>query len=158
MIMRLIVFISLLPLLSFSQKVFVDNSQVSFFSSAPLENISAISNKLDGVVNLETGDFFFRIPTNTFIFPSSLMQKHFNEKYIESEKYNLSSFKGNFKEKVSILQDGLINVSAKGTLNLHGVDQDIIVNTHLNIKNQVVVFYSEFNVVLKNYKMRRYFV
>ena len=49
-------------------------------------------------------------------------------KAIESEKYNLSSFKGNFKEKVSILKDGLINVSAKGTLNLHGVDQDVIVN------------------------------
>ena len=124
--MRLILFLSLLPLLSFSQKVFVDNAQVSFYSSAPLENISAISNKLDGVVNLETGDFFFRIPTNTFIFPSALMQKHFNEKYIESEKYNLSSFQGNFNEKVSISQDGLTTVSATGTLNLHGVDQDIV--------------------------------
>ena len=106
--MKFLVTVFLFPLCIFSQKIFVDNAQVSFFSAAPLEDISAVSNQLDGVVDIETGDFFFRIPINTFIFPSSLMQKHFNEKYMESEKYSMSLFKGSFDESVTILDDSLM--------------------------------------------------
>ncbi|MAZ58710.1 MAG: hypothetical protein CMP56_04845 [Flavobacteriales bacterium] len=152
--MKFLVTAFLFPLCIFSQKIFVNNAQVSFFSAAPLEDISAVSNQLDGVVDIETGDFFFRIPINTFIFPSSLMQKHFNEKYMESEKYSMSLFKGSFDESVAILDDSLMNVSAAGVLNIHGVEQDVIIDTDLNIYNGDVLFYSEFNVPLKDYKIK----
>lgn len=152
--MKFLVTVFLFPLCIFSQKIFVDNAQVSFFSAAPLEDISAVSNQLDGVVDIETGDFFFRIPINTFIFPSSLMQKHFNEKYMESEKYSMSLFKGSFDESVTILDDSLMNVSAAGVLNIHGVEQEVIIDTDLNIYNGDVLFYSEFNVPLKDYKIK----
>ena len=94
--MRILFSFLLLFSFSFSQTTFVTKSNISFFSSAPLEDISAVSNKLEGVVDFSSGEFFFRIPIHTFIFPSSLMQKHFNEKYMESDIYSLSSFKGNF--------------------------------------------------------------
>ena len=57
--MKFLVTAFLFPLCIFSQKIFVNNAQVSFFSAAPLEDISAVSNQLDGVVDIETGDFFF---------------------------------------------------------------------------------------------------
>ncbi|MAQ69961.1 MAG: hypothetical protein CMD23_02560 [Flavobacteriales bacterium] len=152
--MRFLVILFVFPLCVFSQKMFVDNAQVSFFSSAPLEDISALSNQLDGVVDIATGDFFFRIPINTFVFPSSLMQKHFNEKYMESEKYSMSFFKGSFVEPVAILDDGFMNISAPGVLNIHGVDQDVIIDTNLSMKNGTILFYSEFNVPLKDYKIK----
>lgn len=152
--MKFLAIVFLFPLCVVSQKMFIDKAQVSFFSSAPLEDISAVSNQLDGVVDTETGDFFFRIPINTFTFPSSLMQKHFNEKYMESEKYSMSFFKGSFDEPVAILDDSLMNVSALGVLNIHGVDQDVIIDTDLNINNGDVLFYSEFNVPLKDFKIK----
>jgi len=151
--MRLILLL-LLPCFCFSQKYFVDDSKVSFYSWAPLEDISAISNKLEGVVDFDSGDFFFRIPISTFIFPSSLMQKHFNEKYMESDIYSMSSFKGNFNEKVSVTKNQEINISAEGILNIHGIDQDVVIETNLKVSNSEVLFDSKFDVFLKDYKIK----
>ena len=134
--------------------MFVKNSQISFFSSAPLEDISAISNKLEGVVDFETGAFFFRIPINTFIFPSSLMQQHFNEKYMESEIYSMSSFKGKFEEKINISTNQVVNISAIGVLDIHGISQDVVIKTDLIIKNGEPRFSSMFNVLLKDYNIK----
>ena len=147
-------FIVLLSGYCFSQKVFVENSSVSFFSSAPLEDISAISNKLQGVVDFDTGNFFFRIPIQTFIFPSSLMQKHFNEKYMESEKFSMSYFKGNFKEKVALSKNQSIKIEAQGVLNMHGIDRDVSIVTELYISDGEIQFNSIFDVFLKDYKIK----
>ena len=151
--MRLFVLL-LIPIACFSQKTVVETSKVSFFSYAPLEDISAISNKLEGVVDFETGNFFFRIPITTFIFPSSLMQKHFNEKYMESEVYSMSSFKGDFKKKISILKDQIVTISAVGVLDIHGINQNVIIETDLDIKNGQVSFSSRFKVILKDYRIK----
>ena len=154
MIIRLFFLSFLIPFFCFSQKLFVEDSKVSFFSWAPIEDITAVSNKLEGVVDFSSGDFFFRAPINTFIFPSSLMQKHFNEKYMESEKYSMSFFKGSFDTSIAIFEDSVMNVSALGILNIHGVDQDVMIDTYLNMKNGNTLFYSEFNVPLKDYKIK----
>tara|TARA_Y100001968_G_scaffold324642_1_gene364387 strand:- start:1073 stop:1603 length:531 start_codon:yes stop_codon:yes gene_type:complete len=152
--MRLFLLLLLIPCFCLSQKLFVEQSKVSFYSWAPLEDISAISNTLEGVVDFDTGDFFFRIPINTFVFPSSLMQKHFNEKYMESDIYSMSSFKGHFTKKISISKNQEVSISAKGILSIHGIDHDVTIETNLNIKNQQIAFSSEFNVLLKDYKIK----
>ena len=151
--MRLFI-LTLIPLFSFAQNLFVDESEISFFSWAPLENISAVSDKMEGVVNFETGDFFFRIPINTFIFPSSLMQKHFNEKYMESDVYELSTFKGKFLENVSIDTDTTQMIFANGILSIHGQEQNVSLKTELISKDNSVNFSSDFNVFLKDYKIK----
>ncbi len=152
--MRKLFIVILLPFFSFSQKMFVDNSHVDFFSAAPLEDISAISNKLEGVVDFSTGNFFFRIPISSFIFPSSLMQKHFNEKYMESDIYSISSFQGNFSDSISLIENKKILISSKGELSVHGIDQDVAIQTELIIEDSQVQFSSEFYIALKDYKIK----
>ena len=154
MIMRLFILSLLIPFFCFSQKLFIDQSKLSFFSWAPIEDISAISNKLEGVVDFNSGDFFFRAPINAFIFPSSLMQKHFNEKYMESDIYPVSSFTGKFDEKIYISENQSKTIYANGILNIHGVDQHVSIQTVLNIENKKVTFSSEFKVFLKDYKIK----
>ena len=138
-------------------KLFIKNSHVSFFSWAPLEDITAVSNKLEGVVDLETGNFYFRIPVNTFVFPSSLMQQHFNDNYMESDKYSTSSFQGNLN--TSLFQEMNIgerfSMQAVGVLNIHGVDKDVSIDVFLekNSDDKINVF-SEFDVILKTYKIK----
>ena len=73
---------------------------------------------------------------------------------MESEKYSMSFFKGSFDESVAVFDDSVMNVSALGVLNIHGVDQDVVIDTDLNIKNGDILFYSEFNVPLKDYKIK----
>ena len=154
MIIRLFFLSFLIPFFCFSQKLFVEDSKVSFFSWAPIEDISAVSNKLEGVVDFSSGDFFFRVPINAFIFPSSLMQKHFNEKYLESDVYPTSYFKGKFMEKISILENQSKIFDATGILSIHGVEQDVSIQTILNIENEKVTFSSEFQVFLKDYQIK----
>ena len=154
MSMRNLIVLLLFPVVCLSQKMFVQNSHVDFFSSAPLEDIAAISNQLEGVVDFDTGNFFFRIPIHTFIFPSSLMQKHFNEKYMESDVYSMSSFKGSFEEKITISNNQLVTINSRGVLNIHGMNQDVQIETELTINNNQVQFRSEFNVLLKDYNIK----
>ena len=154
MIIRLFFLSVFIPFFCVSQKLFVNQSKVSFFSWAPLEDISAVSNKLEGVVDFSSGDFFFRAPINTFIFPSSLMQKHFNEKYLESDVYPASYFKGKFMEKISISKNQSKIIEATGILSIHGVDQDVSIKTVLTIENEQVLFSSKFKVLLKDYKIK----
>ena len=137
----------LLPLFCFPQKRFVENSKVSFFSYAPLEDITAVSNKLEGVVDFDTGDFFFRIPITSFIFPSSLMQKHFNEKYMESEKYPKSTFSGKIDDwqNINLKEGKKVDVTVEGVIEIHGVKKVITANGTLQLKNGSINLRSKFS-------------
>lgn len=133
------------------------NSAVSFFSWAPLENISAVSNDLEGVLDLETGSFYFRIPINTFIFPSSLMQQHFNDNYLESDKFPTSYFKGSINKslftKISVGER--FAMPSVGIFNLHGIDQDVSIDVFIEKKSaEKINIFSEFEIALKNYKIK----
>ena len=77
-----------------AQKMMTQESTVSFFSEAVLEDITATTSKAQGILNLENGEFFFRIPITSFLFENDLMREHFNENYMESEKYPYATFKG----------------------------------------------------------------
>jgi polyisoprenoid-binding protein YceI len=74
------------------------------------------------------------------------MQEHFNEKYIESEKYPQSSFKGKINETIDYTKDGEHNVTVTGKLNIHGVEQDRTISGKVIIKNGTIQLISEFKV------------
>ena len=83
----------LTPLLA-KEIYFTRTGFVSFFSSTPVEDIQAKNNQTSCILDLETGKTSFRIPIRGFEFPNALMQEHFNENYLESEKYPNASFNG----------------------------------------------------------------
>ncbi len=65
--MKKLLLIFWIPIFCFSQKYKVVDPDISFFSYAPLEDITASSKELQGVIDLNTGDFFFQI-ANKIIF------------------------------------------------------------------------------------------
>ena len=67
------------------------SSKVHFYSSAPIEDIEASNEKGSSVIDLSNGEVAFSIPVNQFSFEKSLMKEHFNENYLESDKYTNSS-------------------------------------------------------------------
>ena len=85
-----------------AQQFLTKTGQASFFSSAPLEDIAALNDKLAGVIDLSTGNYAFKIAIQDFIFPNSLMQEHFNESYLESEKHPYAIFQGEIENFSSI--------------------------------------------------------
>ena len=83
------------------------------------------------------------------------MQEHFNENYMESDKYPKSIFKGKITniDKVNFQKEGNYPVTVKGTLELHGVTKDVETNGTFKVAGEGVESVAEFVVTLEDYKI-----
>jgi len=134
----------------FSQKYTSEKSFVSFYSHALLEDIKAENKKATSIFNSETGDVAFSITMKDFKFAKSLMQQHFNEKYVESEKFPKSTFQGKiigFKPGAN----GTQQVNAQGKLTIHGVTKDIDVPGTIDAQGNKLQMKSKFMVKVADY-------
>lgn len=117
-------------------RYFTRTGQIVFFSEELLENIEATNKQVSSFIDLSTGEIVFSVPMKSFQFKKSLMQEHFNENYIESEKYPKSAFKGFINEfkNLNLQQDGTHKVKVNGSLTLHGVTKPVSADGVLTIK------------------------
>jgi hypothetical protein len=100
------------------------NGKIDFFSKTPVEDIEAHSTACGAMLNTETGKIAFKVPIKSFHFPNKLMEEHFNENYMESEKYPEGTFSGSIEPLVDFSKPGVYPVTAKGKLKIHGVEVD----------------------------------
>lgn len=107
-----------------AQKYRLSSSEVSFFSEAPMENIEAFSEETKSIFDEANGEIAFILPIKSFSFEKSLMQEHFNENYLESDKYPNARFEGRLVD-YDPDKEGEQQVRAKGTLTIHGVSQQV---------------------------------
>ncbi len=135
-----------------AQKFTTEKTFVSFYSHAAIEDIKAENTKTAGVFNSATGDIAFSVPIKEYEFEKSLMKEHFNEKYMETEKYPKSTFQG----KVSGYDanaTGIQNVTSKGKLTVHGVTQDVEIPGTIEKQGDKLLMKSKFIVKLADYKI-----
>ncbi|HMG89920.1 MAG TPA: YceI family protein [Chryseolinea sp.] len=138
-----------------AQKKFAtDSGTIDFVSNAELELIRASSNKLQGIIDPGTNQFAFSIPVQSFRgFNSELQREHFNEKYMESDKYPRISFSGKIIEQVDYTTDGTYEVRAKGDLDVHGQKQTRIIKTKFEISEGVLSIVADFKVPLADHNI-----
>jgi polyisoprenoid-binding protein YceI len=123
----------LCPLMVYS----VSNGSIAFRSDAVLELIKANSNELKGVVDISKKQFAFKIKVSSFNgFNSPLQKEHFNENYLETDKFPFASFEGKIIEDIDLSIDGTYNIRAKGNLTVHGITQERIIKNRFNCKRQ----------------------
>lgn len=147
-----------LAVLSFQGKkaspLYVFNSgTISFFSETPVENITAESKIYAAAVNPDTRKFAFYVQMTSFNFEKAQMQEHFNENYMESEKYPKATFTGDIVENVDLLKDGKYTVNAKGKLNVHGVEKERTLPVSIEIKGGKLSLSSRFQVKLVDHNI-----
>ena len=145
-------FLMITPLLVLSQKYKSSESNVQFFSEAPLENIEAVNTESISLLDVGTKEIVFSIPITSFEFEKSLMQEHFNENYLESEKYPKSTLKAkieNWEEG-----EGVQTVKATGELTIHGVTKEVTIDGTIEKKGDSYEVNSKFPVKLKDYKIK----
>lgn len=141
--------------IGFSQDLYKATSgEISFFSKTPMEDIDAVNENLKALINSKNGDVAFIATNIGFKFEKPLMEEHFNENYIESDKYKTSMFKGEIEGDVDYTKDGTYPVKAKGVLNIHGVDQAREIDGELIIKDGKLTLNSKFDVKLKDHKIK----
>ena len=138
---------------AFAQRYKVVKSDVSFYSEAPLENIEAHNTSAAGLFDEATGGLAFSIPINKFKFKKALMQEHFNEKYMESDKFPNATFKGKLAgfDKSKATQ----KVKASGLLNIHGVEKKVTIDGTITRKGNKYIMDAKFPAALADYKIER---
>lgn len=122
------------------------NVKVNLYSSAPIEDIEANSTNGVSVYNAGTGELEFSVPIRSFHFPKALMEEHFNENYIESDKFPKATFKGKVQEHIDPSKDGTYPVTVTGDFQVHGVTQTRTITGNLKVSGGVVTMTSEFMV------------
>lgn len=131
-----------------------DNGEIRFTSNAQLEVIRASSSQLKGIIDSSNNQFAFRVNILSFQgFNSSLQRDHFNENYLETEKYPTASFVGKIIEQIDWSADGTYDVRAKGELEIHGQKQTRIIKSKVTIRNGKVDIESVFFVPLSDHNI-----
>ncbi len=128
--------------------------EISFFSSSPMEDIEAINNSAVPVLNTATNEIAIKIPITSFIFKSSLMQDHFNENYMESEKFPFAIFKGKINDKIDYTKKVCYPVSVTGNMEMHGVEKCIIISGTLTPVEGKISIEGKFKVKLIDYNIK----
>ena len=138
-----------------AQKKFsAENGEINFVSNAELELIQASSKQLKGIIDPATNQFAFSVMVQSFKgFNSDLQREHFNEKYMESEKYPRVSFTGKIIEQVDFMTDGTYEVRAKGDLDIHGQKQTRIIKSKIKINHGVLSIETDFKVPLAEHNI-----
>ncbi len=140
----------------FSQKIFnTRTGKITFFSSAPLEDIEAKNNAVTSQLSTANGQYNFEMNIKDFHFENDLMEEHFNEDYLHSDKIPKAYFKGlitNLRD-INFALDGLYNAIVKGSLTIHGVTREILQNGTIEIKGGKAIARSKFKVLRKDYNI-----
>lgn len=135
-----------------AQNYTTERSFISFYSHAPIEDIKAENSKAVSLFNSSTGDIAFSVPIKEYQFRKSLMKEHFNEKYMESEKYPKSIFQGKitgFNPSVK----GIQQVSTLGKLTIHGVTKEVNIKGTIEKLADKLSMKSSFIVKLEDYNI-----
>jgi hypothetical protein len=130
------------------------NCEISFFSSSPLEDIEAVNKACKPIINTATNDVQMKIAISAFQFEKPLMQEHFNENYMESEKFPNAIFKGKINEKIDWTKDGEYKVTVTGKLNIHGVEKDRTIDGVLKIKGSELTATSKFKIHIADHGIK----
>ncbi len=138
--------------LSHGQKFTSDKSFVKFYSHATIEDITAVNAESSSIFNEATGEVVYSIPIKEFAFDKPLMKAHFNDKYMESDKFP----KGTFQGKISGYQPsvtGIQNAMATGKLDIHGVTQEVQIPGTMENVNGVLTMKAKYILKLADYNI-----
>jgi polyisoprenoid-binding protein YceI len=141
---------------SFAQKYMTRTGRVSFFSSTPIQNIEAVNNEVSCVLDAKTGTLQFVVPVKSFKFENALMQEHFNENYMESDKYPKAEFKGQISSLsgINFGRDGSYNVSAVGKMTIHGVTKSVNIPGVITVSKGAPTAQATFDVRCADYQIK----
>lgn len=109
------------------QKYITKNGHIRFFSTTPIEDIEAHNRQVSSALDTKTGDFVFKVLIRSFEFRKALMQEHFNENFMESDKFPDATFTGKITNlnEIDFSKNGTYDARVEGFLTIHGVTKKI---------------------------------
>jgi len=138
-----------------AQKYMTKNGYIGFFSHTPAEDIKADNNQVASVIDASSGEIVFQVLIKSFHFPKTLMEEHFNENYMESDKFPKASFKGKITNLASVdfKKNGTNEVIVEGDLTIRDATKRMtakgtieIVTGGLNANTKFIISPEDFNI------------
>ena len=118
-----------------AQKYMTKNGYIGFFSHTAMEDIKGDNNQVAGILDIGTGEMVFQVLIKSFHFDRALLEEHFNENYMDSEKYPKSSFKGKITNlsTVDFKKAGTYEVDVEGDLTIRDVTKKVTVKGTIDV-------------------------
>ena len=135
-----------------AQKIYSTKTAKVRFIALDDKDIDATNTK--AVSRLETnGNLSFIMLMKDFSFEMDLMQKHFNEEYVESDKFPRGIFNGQITniKSVNFAKDGSYPIIVNGNMQVHGVNKAIQTNGVIVITKGLPKASAKFTVSLKDF-------
>lgn len=157
--MKRLIILSLLTMLVLSasgQKYMTKSGFISFISHTPMEDIKGDNNQVAGVLDISTGDMVFQILIKSFHFEKTLLEEHFNENYMESEKFPKASFKGKITNLASVdfNKNGSYEVLVEGDLTIRDVAKKMSVKGILEVVTGGVNANAKFTITPEDFNIK----
>ena len=135
------------------QMLMTKNATISFHSHTFLENVDAVNNNVMAVIDGTKKNIAFSLLMKQFDFPKKLMQTHFNENYVESDKFPKATFSGAYTENADLTKDGDYTVTVNGKLTIHGVTRPVQIPATLSVKAGTVTGTTTFKLNPTDYNI-----
>ncbi|TVR71481.1 MAG: YceI family protein [Marinilabiliales bacterium] len=134
---------------------FTREGTISFFSSAPLENIEAVNDRVHAILDNGSGEIAVRMRIEDFQFRRSLMQKHFNENYMDSHDYPEARFEGYIQGFDEFTDNAYPDeVTVAGNMTIRGVTREVVVKGSFRRSGPHYVCHAVFPIRLEDYNIR----
>lgn len=140
----------LTTLASGQERFLTKTGTISFFSKLPLENIQAENSQVLSIVDATSGQMAIAILMQSFLFEKALMQEHFNENYVESDKYPKAIFKGNILDFDKITASET-KVQVKGKITIHGKTKEITIKAIAQKTAEAILMTGDFYLTLVDF-------
>lgn len=136
---------------AFSQKMMTRSGEIKFDATVPgaMDPVVGTSTTVSSIFDKATGDFVVQGMVKSFKFKSPLMEEHFNENYMESDKLPKTSFKG----KVLNYDGKTGTYDVEGDLTIHGVTNKVKTKVTISNANGKLSIVGNFVVKLNDYKI-----
>ncbi|MBI1287386.1 MAG: YceI family protein [Flavobacteriales bacterium] len=131
-----------------------DSSSVSFFSHTPLEDIKAVNHASTAMIEMMSQVVKIQVPVAAFQFENHLMQEHFNEGYLEPQKFQYATFRGKLSDSLDLSIDTVYMVQATGMLSLHGLDRAHTFVGKIVCQDSIAQLTSGFELVLADHEVK----
>ncbi len=141
-------FIMLISNSFYGQKYSTRAGVVKFEASVPsFEEVKAESKTASAALEASGGDLAVLALVKGFRFKVALMEEHFNESYVESDKYPKASFKGKIDgfDAAKLTAEGK-TYTLTGDLTLHGKTKKITDTAKISKQGDKIVIVGEFEV------------
>ena len=138
-----------------TDKYYTKTGEISFISDTPIIDIIGKNSQVASVINIKTGEMVFAVLMKSFKFKRALAEEHFNENYMESDKFPKSTFKGQIENlsEMNFSKDGTYPAKVKGTLTIHGVSKEIETEGSFTVAGSKIAAVSEFEVAVADYNI-----